>query len=544
MKDGNQKGDGSQSDNLNIIPINDVTENNLIKAEPSKIENEKYDNDDDSYDRELPSSFIHNCLQNNQMGDGELFKALHRNNFLYCDAMKSWLRWAGHHWEIDRLSSAEAAVEDVAKAYEKEAFRTRKQLSRVDIEAGNSLEKLIRRLERRSYKLRSHSGRKACLKYARTSADPMAIEGVELDCKPWLLACKNGVIDLKSNSFRPGRREDLILKASPLEWQGFDADKDIWIKTVTEIMDVDELMVEFLQRLFGMAIVGKVVENVFPVLTGFGGENGRSTIIKAVAYVLGSMAGPIPGYMLVANRRQNNLGPSIDVMKLKGLRVAYASEVIDYTKISEERVNLMTSKSPLAGRWPNKKSPITFEPTHTLFFLTNHRPSVAYQDKTFRSRTINIPFSIRFLNSREPKAKNEKPADIYLDEKLLEQASGILAWLVEGCLLWQKNGLQIPFKIKREDEKYRSCEDNMSVFVDQCCLTGPEDLYEIGASQIYAVFFQWWKHYVGNHAPKMKRLGMYLKRRFTSRKVSGYYKYFGLGINWEIVDEFLESREV
>jgi len=74
------------------------------------------------------------------------------------------------------------------------------------------------------------------------------------------------------------------MKASPVEWQGFGANKDIWIKTVTEIMDGDGLMVEFLQRLFGMAIVGKVVENVFPVLTGFRGENGKSTIIRAVDY--------------------------------------------------------------------------------------------------------------------------------------------------------------------------------------------------------------------------------------------------------------------
>jgi putative DNA primase/helicase len=150
-------------------------------------------------------------------------------------------------------------------------------------------------------------------------------------------------------------------------------------------------------------------------------------------------------------------------------------------------------------------------------------------------------FTIRFLKNREPKAKNERPADIYLDEKLKEQAPGILAWLVEGCLLWQKNGLQIPTKVKRESEEYRKDEDDMSVFVDFCCLIGPEDLYQTGASQIYDVFFQWWKRYVGNYVPKMKKLGMYLKRRFTSRKVGGYYKYFGLGINWEIVNEFYKE---
>jgi hypothetical protein len=41
----------------------------------------------------------------------------------------------------------------------------------------------------------------------------------------------------------------------------------------------------------------------------------------------------------------------------------------------------------------------------------------------------------------------------------------------------------------------------------------------------------------------MKKLGMYLKSRFTSRKVGGVYRYFGIGIHWEIVNEFYKEAK-
>jgi len=487
---------------------------------------------------QISSKFIRACLRTNQHGDGELFKALFRGKFVFCKSMDVWLRWAGHHWEIDKMGAASAAVEVVAETYEKEAASIKAGMAEVsDKEMVKGLNALIENLEKRANQLRGDSRRQFCLKFSHTSDDPLAIDGAELDARPWLLPCANGVIELRTGKFRPGRPDDFLLKASPVEWRGLEAARDVWVGALTEIMAGDTDMVAFLQRLFGLSIIGKVIEKVFPVLTGPGGDNGKTTLIEGVSYALGPMAGPIPSEMLVAGQRSNSSGPSPDIMSLKGLRVAYASETEDGAKVSAARVKLLTGKDSLTGRWPNDKFPITFEPCHTLFLLSNFKPRADSQDKAFWSRMVNIPFTMRFLKNRPPSAENERPADPHLDEKLKEQASGILAWLVEGCLAWQAKGLEIPIKVRQEGEDYQSGEDDMGAFVEYCCLVG-DAKSGAGATELYELFCRWWKRFVGNFPPKQKKLGSYLRERFRFEKTGGLFRYYGIEINpaisWEL----------
>lgn len=96
-----------------------------------------------------------------------------------------------------------------------------------------------------------------------------------------------------------------------------------------------------------------------------------------------------------------------------------------------------------------------------MFLQSNFKPRTDAHDKALWSRVINIPFAVQFVRGREPRGENERVADIHLDAALREEASGILAWLVEGCLIWQKAGLQVPLKVLREGEEYQSGEDDM-----------------------------------------------------------------------------------
>ena len=47
---------------------------------------------------DLDSDFIRQCLVNNELGDGELFKRLYRDDFVFNKSMDCWMRWAGHHF--------------------------------------------------------------------------------------------------------------------------------------------------------------------------------------------------------------------------------------------------------------------------------------------------------------------------------------------------------------------------------------------------------------------------------------------------------------
>ncbi|APG45461.1 hypothetical protein [Syntrophotalea acetylenica] len=51
--------------------------------------------------------FIMRCLANNERGDGILFTALQRDQYVYNKTNGLWYQWEGHHWSIDKLNRAQ-----------------------------------------------------------------------------------------------------------------------------------------------------------------------------------------------------------------------------------------------------------------------------------------------------------------------------------------------------------------------------------------------------------------------------------------------------
>ncbi len=489
---------------------------------------------------QIDSEFILKCLDRNELGDGELFKRIHRDKFLFNKATTSWLVWTGHHWEIDHMGVALADVERVCEAYAGEAIKISKEINSLNMESDKAkiahLSGQREALNKRAKKLRAKEGRQSCLHFAQTSDDSISIKGDEIDREPWLLACANGVINLKTGEFRPGRQTDYLMKASPIEWKGIDEPCPQWEKFQAEIHEEDmlpeteRLMAPFLRRLFGYSLVGACVNHIFVVLYGADGRNGKSTTVEILSDIMGSLAGPIRSEMLLDQKHStSSAGPSPDIMTLKGLRMAFASETDDGCRISPSRVKLFTGNDELRARNPNDKYETAFKPSHTLFLLTNFRPHADASDMAFWQRVYIIPFNLMYLIDEEPAKPNQRKADKDLSEKLKKEASGILAWLVRGCLEWQKIGLNPPPKVRAARDDYRNTEDNISAFIEYCCYRDPDA--ESGSTELYEKFERWWKKHVSNFPMKHKKFGMLMKKEFRSEKVGGVYRYYGIGIN-------------
>jgi len=478
---------------------------------------------------EIDSKFIMDCLNQNELGDGELFKKLYRNDFVFNKSMDCWMSWTGHHWKLDKMDSAIASVEGVARVYQDEAKRLSAKITEFEAEDKPAAHLKFSRkmLNQRVSALRSSRRRKNCVLFAHTSKDPLAIDGVEVDQKPWLFPCANGVINLKTGELEPGRQRDYLLKASPVEWpdEGIDAVSEVWENTLLEIFSDNEKLVRFYQMISGYSLVGEVHESIMVVLNG-GGRNGKSLIVETKSKVLGSLSGAIPAEMLLAQNRISSSGPTPDIMALRGLRMAFASETDDGSRISPSRVKWLTGKDTITGRNPHDKYPVNFAPGHTLFLLTNHKPHAPADDFAFWERMILIPFEVAFVD-RDPENENERRADPGLAKKLEKDLPKILAWMVRGCLQWQKEGLNRPAIVKEAVKDYQRDEDSVGDFIDECCIVGPD--YTVGASTVYTAFEEWWKENVSNRIPKKKRFGQWFGKRFERVK-SGTVNYHGVGL--------------
>ena len=91
-----------------------------------------------------------------------------------------------------------------------------------------------------------------------------------------------------------------------------------------------------------------------------------------------------------------------------------------------------------------------------MILCTNHKPRIKETKNAIWDRVHLIPWTAEFIGA---KADPEK-----LD-KLKQEASGILAWAIRGCLEHQKTGLAPPESIKAATQEYRDEEDWFARFL-------------------------------------------------------------------------------
>jgi putative DNA primase/helicase len=478
----------------------------------------------------ISSRFVRQCINANELGDGLLFNALNQGKFVYKASSSEWLHWTGHYWSSDTLEKVLAAVETVVDRLIQEteaiAGEIGTALKAGEKERVSDLEQLRKGIIRRIDKLRTDRGRNMCVKFSRTcSRDPLAIKGEEMNRDPWLLACQNGVLNLASGKFRDGRPGDLISMPCSVEWRGMDEPAPIFERSLKEIFEGDDELIQFLQRLLGYSITGLSHEHIFVVFFG-SGRNGKSTLVEILNYILGSLAGSIPSEMLLSSKYvRSSSGPTPDIMSLKGLRIAFASETDDNQKFSTSKVKWLSGGDTLVARSPHDKYPVRFLPTHKLFLISNFKPQAPGDDFAFWERLLLIPFRLSFV-ARDPVTETERRARKGVVDELKAEASGILAWMVRGCLEYQKQGLNPSEVVRAATAEYKRDEDLLGQWITDCCRVG-EGL-EQKSSELYASFEKWFEKNISGNVPKTVRFSKMMLRRFDRKNFRGCRYYTGV----------------
>lgn len=504
---------------------------------------------------EITNGFVIDCLRANELGDGMLYAAMHQDRVIYAKNSQQWFVWDEHYWRRDDLDQAVGSVETVACRYAEEIHRLRKEISDaygLSQEDGKTMagrnNPLIENLYSRIARLRKDSGRNNCLKFAHTNPkNQLAITGKEFDMNPWLMATPNGVINLKTGELEKGYPSDYISKrtAAPFYGLGVKAAKNIWTETLRQIYDGDEELIAYLQRLFGYGITGLSVEHVFPVMLGRG-RNGKSLIIEAISYALGDYCGIVPAELLLESSRQTNAAQSTpELMALKGLRLAIASETDEGRRFSAARVKWLTGGDTITARGLYDRHPTQFDPTHLLILLTNHEPGAPDSDMAFWERCFLIQHRISFVN-REPVGDRERRADPSLPMKLRQAGPEIIEWLVNGCLEWQRVGLKPPASVIKSTAEYREESDYIGQFLEACTIK--KDGVSEMAGLLYEAFRIWYLKTINEnprYVPSQKAFGKKLRSRedYPPSKSNGLVVYHGLSLNPEYVQKVLNSRQ-
>ena len=248
------------------------------------------------------------------------------------------------------------------------------------------------------------------------------------------------------------------------------------MSSLSRIMDGNEQLIDFLQRAVGYALTGETSEQCLFIFWG-GGANGKSTFLQAMSHVLGDYSMSTPTETLLVKRR--GAIPN-DVARLKGARFVVACEADAENRLAESLIKQMTGGDTISARFLHQEW-FDFEPTHKVFFGTNHKPVIKGTDYAIWRRIRLVPFEITIPEDERDKS---------LPEKLKAEAAGILAWAVQGCLNWQQNGLGAPEEVKAATDSYREEMDMLGEFLKDRCRQS-QLMARVSSKDLYEAYTAW-----------------------------------------------------
>ena len=400
--------------------------------------------------------------------------------------MGKWFVWDGKRWEMDvRLLARECAKETCRKA----ATQCNK----------SKMAKLI-------------ASSRTISAVERVGQCDQRIVGVadQWDVDPWLLNTPSGTIDLRTGKSKPHDQNDYITKLTGVA-PDFEMATPIWNAFLKRITEGDSELEGYLQRKTGYELTGITREHA--LFFSFGtGANGKSTFMNAATSCLGDYHQTAPIETFTVSNQDRH---PTELARLRGARLVTAMETEEGRRWAESRIKALTGDDPVAARFMRQDF-FEYRPQFKLDISGNHKPSLRSVDEAIRRRFNLIPFTVTIP---------EEERDPELGDKLKAELPGILAWAIQGCLIWQAEGLSPPKAVTEATEAYLQAEDSVSAWIDECC---QRDVNSFAAK---AELFRSWKawaetagEYVGSQKALLQKLetrGCTEMRRKVARGLMG-----------------------
>lgn len=408
----------------------------------------------------------------------------------YCSDRGRWYAWTGTVWEQCARTSG------LAREYAKRIARS---LPETDTPST-------------AHKKRSLSaiGITAMLTQAATD-QTITVTYDQLDAHPWELNTPGGIIDLHTGALLPSDPTKLHTRITSCTPDPA-ADTTTWHTFLGDTF-TDMSVVTYLQRLVGYSATGVIGAHVLPFCYGSGG-NGKGVFLEACSKTLGGYATTAPAGFLMA---KTHVSHETEIARLSGARMVLCSEINEEDHFDESRVKQLTGGDTLTARFMAQDH-FTFTPTHHLWLMGNHQPTVKSGGHSFWRRLRLIEFN------------REVP-----DNKIIDDLQGILAtqhgpailnWIIQGATNYNNNGLQEPAAVMAATAGYAHDQDTVTRFLEEACRLGGGDQVQVKVAIIRTAYERWCLE-VGETPVIPKAFGLALGRAgvtSTRTKAARFYQ--------------------
>lgn len=437
-------------------------------------------------------------------GNAQRFVDEFGENIRYHYKNKCWMIWDGKTWVRDEKQQIKNLADKMIKEIKKEYFD---ELGKEDKKA----EAILKNFKH----LSSTGGKDAMLKEAM-HIQSIATTNEDYDTNPYLLNCGNGVVDLRAGTLLPHDKKYMLSKNTHIDVD-FNGKPKEWLKALDGIFQGNKGVLSFIKKAIGYSLTGSTKEQCFFQCYG-NGSNGKSVFLNTFEAILGDYALNTQVQSILAKGGSSSGGnASPDIARMNGARLVRTNEPEEGARFNEGLVKQLTGGDTITARFLYGEE-FQFKSEFKLWIACNHKIIVRGTDKGIWRRMRLIPFEAEF---------EDKNDDKDLASKIETEYPQILAWAIQGCLEWQKEGLEMPDEIRNATNEYRDEMDIVRSFAKDKIKAKPGN--KIKASLVYTAYKQWARD--GNeYMMSNQKFGLEFAKKYTKKNVGGYVYYMDIDL--------------
>lgn len=476
-----------------------------------------------------------------------------------------WHGWTGRHWDPDGGQEAvERAAQETAKRIrlegafigpgraDMEAIEAAKKLGEKSVDEMSDADRLVlsrgsdaekrlakRRADRRKFSV-SCGNRSRTVAMIAQALPHRTVAPPALDSEPWAFNVENGTLrferaevldeecpdpDVKRMKravtvrLDAHRREDMIAKLAPVAYDP-DATCPKWL-AFCERFQPDPGNRRFLQTAAGRGMLGGASTQVLVFLFG-DGANGKTVWVEVITRILGAYAGRLKPESITGLGEQAGDKATPDFARLAGKRMVAISELPRGVPLKEALIKTMTGSDPMPVRHLNKGF-FDLLPEFIPIMTGNDEPEVGGLDDGIWRRLKIVPWPVKV-----PKDEQRPPSEVIAD--FLEEAPGILNWLIDGARRFLLEGLEDSVSIAETTSAQRADRDPVEAFAKACIRPRehvPGLAGEVQARRMFQAF-EAWCHASAVKPWKEAMFGRAMKRKGFVREDGRIRKWIGV----------------
>jgi putative DNA primase/helicase len=473
-------------------------------------------------DRKIMNYFRHPYTD---LGNTRRIVDTYREAIRFCPDTKCWYHWNERYWEVDttghilhliekRITSLVAEIEDLHSKNAHASMALYPKLYRL-AEMGTQNNQERRRIN-------------AAEELSRHQPE-LIIRNHEFDANKFLLNCSNGTLDLRTGELLTHCREKYITQITDVSYNA-EAECPNWIEFLTEIMDGNNELVEYLQRIIGYCLTGNNSEQKIFIFHGTG-SNGKSTFIETIQSLMADYS-KATKFKTFTDKGDHALAI---LATLNKVRLVTASESRSEDALAEDLIKEITGGEAITAK-ALYKMPFTYHPQFKLILSSNNKPDIKHQDHGTWRRIRLVPFEVTIPEDQQNKD---------LPHLLRDELPGILAWAVRGAMAWWedrqagKEGLKTPDIVLQATEAYKEDMDVIGDFLRSKFVF--YENYRVEEKQVFALYETWCADNKERYPYKKTNLYKMVEERGFKRKSANGKKWFiGLKPKMDIISEMGE----